>query len=461
MATPSLYIVAMMPLRGVASPTLLWWVLGCGPGLLAQTSEGETSTDPTNGVPGTSGGVPTGESTAAPTATTAGSAATTEDSPTSGDVVTSTGADTGATSGEPATGASITGETAATSSETSSTGGMDTSSSGDDPPPCVEFSEALAFGAPKLVLVLDKSGSMDLAVPGWDHDMDPNTPHISRWNSLRQVVAQVVAAHDAELELGVALFPSLAASNVYDVTACPVQDPLELPAAAMNGANVLALLPPGDTTMLEGGTPAAAGLTAALTHLAGFTARPRAAVLVTDGLANCRLAVNSEKERFEVYDEAVHAVVVDAYAEQGIVTHVVGIEPFDMVTPEVQDGNPDGVNQVDKLDLLANQGGRPRGGPGDKFHRADNQLELQAAFDAIVADTQRCVLALPSEPLFVDKVDVVIDGGLVPKIQDCGAEHGWTYVFPLGPFIEIELCGSACADLKAVGEAEVQHFCTD
>ena len=47
----------------------------------------------------------------------------------------------------------------------------------------------------------------------------------------------------------------------------------------------------------------------------------------------------------------------------------------------------------------------------------------------------------------------------VKHVVDCAKENGWVYTNPDGPYDAIELCGTACTNLKQSGKAEVNFFC--
>ena len=69
--------------------------------------------------------------------------------------------------------------------------------------PCEEIKATLKPVEPNIALVLDKSGSMVANPAGlWDHDADPNTPKITRWNSLYQVVQFIVTDYNDSINFG-------------------------------------------------------------------------------------------------------------------------------------------------------------------------------------------------------------------------------------------------------------------
>lgn len=354
-----------------------------------------------------------------------------------------------------------TSETSSTGPGGTSTSSSESSGSSDPPPTCEEITATLAPITPNIMLTLDKTGSMVANPNGhWDHDNDPNTPTITRWNSLHQVVENVVNANDAAINFGANLFPSKMAAPQYDISACPVNPEPEAPVAPMNGPTILGVLPPANDLTISGGTAGAAGVTAAFDHLRSLDPGvPRAVVYVTDGAANCKSDAVTDSERFEVYDPSLHTIVETAYMVDGIPTYVVGIDISDVTSTDVQDGNPNGINPFQKLNELAEQGGKAKADLNEKFYNAVNQLELQAALDLVVYDALTCIIPLESEPPFPDSTTVEIMGVEIPVVRDCSVEDGWVYTNPLGPYDGIELCGAACDELKLAGEADVSYHC--
>jgi len=311
-----------------------------------------------------------------------------------------------------------------------------------------------------MVLVLDKSGSMVANPDGfWDHDADVNTPKITRWNSLYQVVKLVVTDYNDSINFGANLFPSTMAMKAYTAAACVVNANVEIPVAALNKDAILNGIPQAGDTSLVGGTPTFSGVTAALNHLKTLDpAVPRAILLVTDGAANCAVGA-APPPLFESYDQALHTLVESAWTNDKIPTYVVGIDTKDVVSGNTQDGNPNGTNSFVKLNELAVQGGKPKDDPNEKFYNAVNQIQLKAALDVIAKDALSCIIPLAEPPFFPEGTKVIVGGKEVPKVMDCTMENGWVYTNPMGPYDAIELCGTACSDLKISKEADVQFFC--
>ena len=377
---------------------------------LGELTESDDATDPSAG----SGGAPTttGADTAPPI---------------------NSGSETGADSGSEATGDSDT-----------------------DTGACTPVTVTREPVRPNVVLVLDKSSSMVAEPTGmWDHDADPNTAPVTRWSSLHEVVEAITTDFDDTINFGAHLFPSDDAKADYSALACPVDEDIDIAVASMNKTAILAGIPAATDTDMRGGTPTAAGVTAALEHLKTLDAQiPRAILLVTDGAANCIDDADPEV-MFEQYDESVHTIVGDAFAVDGIPTYVVGVGILDLLSSDAKDGNPDSINTFTRLNELATDGGRPKSDPNEKFFNTVNQIELAAALDEIAVDALTCIITLDPPLNAPDEITVEVDGMQIPHISDCGDQSGWVYAHPDGPFDAIHLCGAACGGLKIAGEAEI------
>ncbi|MDC0674196.1 vWA domain-containing protein [Nannocystis radixulma] len=309
------------------------------------------------------------------------------------------------------------------------------------------------------MLVLDKSGSM---LNMWDHDADPNTPTVRRWYSLYVAVNQALTDFNDELNFGMSLFPSKSALNNYNGEACLVNEDVEVPSAEFNKNAIIAALPDQNSLTIEGTTPTARGMTAALTYLKSLSpAIPRAVVLVTDGAANCSTSAVNNLQLFEAYDDNLAPLVNEAFVLDKISTWVIGIAIVNATTNLAMDGSPNGINPYEKLNELATLGGTAQVG-NEKFYGVSNAIDLSSAFSnvlhAIDEQTQTCVVALDVSPIFPDKAVVKLGNVEVPRIVDCANEDGWRYVEP-SPYMALELCGTACTELKLLGEADVEYGC--
>ena len=439
----------MRRISGLLFLASLGLTVGCGDDNNTSTTATTMSGTSVTTLPATTDpGSSSGDATAAPT-TSEGSGSATEASGTGSTGVSATDSGSSSTTNPLTTGPDTTSSTTNMTTMTSGTTGGT---------PCEEIMVTVKPITPNAMLVVDKSGSMISNT--WDHDANPNTPAVTRWFSLYAVVQQVLTDFDAKFNFGMNLFPSTMAQQAYNNTACPVNAQVEVPVKALNKDPILMALPAQNNMTIKGGTPAAAGITAAVNHLKTLDPMvPRLNILVTDGAANCSSNAMSPAQLFEVYDANLPTIVDNAFKNDGIPTYVIGIATSNMTTPNTQDGNPDGINPYQKLNELATLGGKPKNDPNEKFYNANNQIELSDALNAIAADALSCILPLDSEPAFPDKTVVKVNNMPVPKIMDCTKENGWKYTDPNPPYTGIELCGTACAALKMAGNAGVEYYC--
>jgi hypothetical protein len=144
-------------------------------------------------------------------------------------------------------------------------------------------------------------------------------------------------------------------------------------------------------------------------------------------------------------------------------TFVVGIDIKNEASKTMPDGSPDNVNTYEKLNELAEIGGQARDG-AEKFYNAGNQVELQAALEAISQAITSCTLELNVELTKYQYVqDVIVQNGGSPlkygkaQVGDCATESGWHFTDESRKFIE--LCGDACSAYKTTGDVDINFEC--
>jgi hypothetical protein len=198
--------------------------------------------------------------------------------------------------------------------------------------------------------------------------------------------------------------------------------------------------------------------------------RPKAIFYISDGAANCGDAAQNASQLFENYDVKLPLTMAALWDDEGIPSYVVGIDMSTMLSPIQADGAPNNIIPWCKMDELGEVGGKPKDeAPGmmctegatdnQDFYSATNEIELQDALQQIVDDASSCVVDLDPAPNFPNLLEVQVDGMDVPHVMDCTMENGWVYTNPNGPYDQIELCGTACDDLKLFGSADVFYFC--
>mgnify|MGYP002619650026 CR=1 FL=1 len=305
---------------------------------------------------------------------------------------------------------------------------------------------------PQVMVLLDKSNSMNAQ---WDHDADPSTPNVPRWTSLYHVVEHLLMQFEHTTEFGSLLFPAADAwlDEPTNAWSCLVSDQPEVAVGAANAQAILDSIPPATGFSISGGTPAVAAFRTALDHLMALpNEQPKAIVLVTDGAANC-----SEEEApgdtLFAYDARLPQIVEDAYTQQQIPTYVVGIDIRDFM------GSKPAVNTHHSLSEVALAGGVPRQG-GDPYYNSVNQIELTDALDTVLHQIE-CTVKLPEAPEHPDELRVDVDGNPVPQLANCSEGDGWAWSNPNGPHTHLELCGFACDALQDVGAVGVHYGCPD
>lgn len=301
-----------------------------------------------------------------------------------------------------------------------------------------------------VMLVVDTSRSMATL---WDHDDDPVTPEVTRWSSAHALIQQLVETDEspAIYELGVQRFPAAAACpgpSCTDADVCVVESVPEVSLASDSAPSILAALPSADASALVGGSPAGAAFVSARDALlASPPERPKFIVLITDGGANCS-AGDSLPDSYELADEALLDAVDDAYAIDGILTFVVGVDALDSDAPAGED-TPAG-NTFTVLDNLALAGGAPWLSDAQTrwFYDVRDAEALIFGLGGVYPSDPSCELDLtlleagPPDPAQIPFVTFELDGMEVPRVDDCASEDGWAWILE-GEVMTF--CGTPCA----------------
>jgi hypothetical protein len=304
-----------------------------------------------------------------------------------------------------------------------SDGSADTTSS-DTEAPCGETELPFVIVRPKVLFVLDASGSMFY---GWDHDGLPGTEQVTRWSSLHAVVTLVTDEFDDDLDLGVLLFPR------HIEESCEVAEEPDVPVQSNAGATILAAIPAADATGKDGGTPTAEALQGGADHLRTLDDWSyRTMVFVTDGRPSCGAGADASVE-----------IVRDAHEQDGIDTYVVGIGIEEDAAP--------------LMSALAEAGGVPAP-TQEGFYRGDDEATVQEALLEVSGAVSGCRARLPREPDDPDLVILRRGNEVIPRLDDCENGEGWAFVHPDGPLDEVEICGALCEELLASGETIVVVF---
>ncbi len=235
---------------------------------------------------------------------------------------------------------------------------------------------------PDMLLVVDKSGSMDETLAVGDTKM----------NVMKQALQIVLPAQDANIHFGLALYPADDTCGA-GVTVTPI--------AANNALNVLAQIAP---VQPDGATPTHTSLDAAKSYFASVPVNPdgRYVLLATDGLPNC----NGGEAGDPSNSQSIAAA--QSLANAGIPVYVIGFG-------DVSVADPGFLNQMASA-----------GGTGS-FFAANSPTELQAALQQISGTVTQasCNFQLATVPADQTKLGVTIDGVAVPR--DPSHQIGWDY----------------------------------
>lgn len=290
-----------------------------------------------------------------------------------------------------------------------------------------------------LFLVVDRSGSMSSAAPGYG---------TTRWAALVDAISTLTSELEESIEFGLMLFPDRATDDcgpgVVHV------DPAYGRAGLING-----VLDEFESSPL-GPTPTADTLAAARAYLAPRVAPDRkiAVVLATDGGPNCNasldpltctcttIGVDTCADFLDgsgCLDNVDTVAEVAALQALGIDTYVIGI-------PGVED-----FGWV--LDQMAQAGGTALGGETD-FYAAYDIDALQAAFDDIGRRLSSCTLTL-DEVSAADaaRIEVLVGDGTI--VRDVDHLDG----FDVTGEDTITLYGAACEAWQADAPTITVHVC--
>lgn len=304
------------------------------------------------------------------------------------------------------------------------------------PETCAEVTvETEAPQVTELLLVVDRSGSMNEAAPGYG---------TTRWLGVKEALVGVTEQLQDRVAFGLALFPAPGVEDTCSVIGSG--DVVRVDPETATADAIAGVLDDFDTEPL-GATPTATALVAARSWLRDHpSSRPRAVLLATDGGPNCNAGLNPNTCRCTssepgicadaafsdpvlaaqlCLDDANAINAVRALANDDVATFIVGI-------PGVE-------NFSDVLRRMAAAGGTLLPGTTG-FYLARDRATLEGA----IADIGRRVSGCAVDIVGLDvqaagRVDVSIDG--VPVPRDVAGVDGWDTV----DADTIIFYGAACA----------------
>jgi hypothetical protein len=292
--------------------------------------------------------------------------------------------------------------------------------------PCAEIELELGDVTPTVVLLIDQSGSMELA------DIEPGGP--TRWDALKMALTgagSVIESLEGKVRFGFAFYSNDAQLNEPpEPGVCPIldkggMDETLMPPALDRFEAFAEYFAPLPTYR---NTPTGESFQLIADELAAFDEPgPKYVVLATDGNPD-----RCEDDREGVGTESKEMVVTNvgnAYDELDITTFVISVG--DDVAAE-------------HLNDVANVGqGFPADDTEDRFYLVTTQDSLADAFEEIVSGVRSCTLTLNGEidPEQADQGQVLLDG----EPLDMSEEDGWVVI----DGETIELVGSACEAIES------------
>ena len=294
--------------------------------------------------------------------------------------------------------------------------------------PCEARSVSSTPTIPEMLIVLDRSGSMNPS---------GNELGTDRWTGSVDAIVDVTSSFDRRIDFGLMTFPAyLPNTGLLDEVECA---PGAVDVAIASGsstaiADVLGSMP------ADGRTPTAPSLEVALELLAqpqaadGVAARPRYVLLVTDGDPNCGSGSLGNGTDTVARQQTIAAI--QALADAGIKTYVVGYQTA-------------GTTFAQQLDLMA-----AAGATGETVHRSvASGADLSASFEQVAARVISCSQTLESPVLDPSYVQVTVNGAA----RAFNAESdGWT----LGADDRtVTLTGAACDQLQSGATFQLEVQC--
>jgi len=312
------------------------------------------------------------------------------------------------------------------------------SSAGNNDGNCQEYTVRNEQVAPDILIVLDRSGSMN---PGSNDTMT------DRWTGSRNAIIASTAQYDDQIRFGLMAFP--------DDGSCGSED-VAVQVKAMAAADIASALSSMDAS---GSTPTPGAIKRAHEVIGSSVAgpdevvRPKVVLLVTDGAPTCDaaggigglppectfgsptfdLAACQAALSMMAGDPALVKSVVDeitAMSSEGTRTFVIGFQTA-------------GTSFSGNLDQMAAAGGTSM----NKHTSVSSEAELNQVLDTLIGKAVSCTFVLDEAPPDPSYVLVTVDGEQINYNQ----ADGWTLSAD-GKKVTIQ--GKACETLQS---GEEQH----
>ena len=262
-----------------------------------------------------------------------------------------------------------------------------------------------------VLLVLDRSGSMDYSTTSDNNCNNGSANCTARWPALTSAVNATLSSTSNSISWGLKLYSSTG-------NACGVSSGVEVQIATTSVATIQSLI---TSTKPGGNTPTAQAITAAANYLTTVKDQnTKYILLATDGEPNCAAGGNTTPNVQATVD------AIAAAKAAGFLVYVIGIGP-----------------SVGNLDNFAAAGGTTN------YFPATSPQALTDAFASISKAVTTCTFNLTQAPPDVNNIAVYLDKSLVEK----NGANGWS----LGAnSLTIVLNGSTCDKITSGAATQVQ-----
>jgi hypothetical protein len=269
---------------------------------------------------------------------------------------------------------------------------------------CGSTTASLAKQPADLLLVLDKTGSLNRAMDSTTNCATGSTTCQQRWATLVYGLDTVLAGSSPDVNWGLEVFNSDGICGV---------DPPEVPVASGSAAVVQAYIA---GIVPSGSTPTRLAIDTAVTYLKTLTdSNPKSILLATDGEPNCQPDGGTAATEMQGTQDAVSAAF-----KAGFKVYVIGVGP-----------------ETANLGALAYAGGT------NSYYPALTPNALTAALSAVVGSVVNCTFSLGKAPPAPSNVVVEFNADTRLRApHDTSHTSGWDYTSPADT--SIQLYGSWC-----------------
>ena len=322
-------------------------------------------------------------------------------------------------------------------------------SDGPMTPVCGEKTKTATKLPPDVLILLDRSGSMNESYNGVSCGAGgmggraggmTNCGADSKWAKVVPAIAQVVGDTQAEVNWGLKFFPQNSAGMGTD--ACAVNNTAEVPIAPNNAAAIQTAIT-GSTQANGGvvtgynGTPTRNAANGAVGYMQSLTdANPKFILLATDGAPTCPEAGTTNASPGAI-------AAVEAAKAAGFSTFVAGIATANSAEADAT------------LSSMATVGGLPRAAT-PTYYPVTNADDLAAAIRTLVGVAATCTFQVGPTPTddgstALDKIDVLGDGAPIRR----DPTHTDGYDYKDASMQQIEVHGPLCDQIKSGAIASV------